>query len=207
MNWWLLSIFLAGAYNPDVPHAHSGILTPITEAPSPISISEAEKAKLLKGEVVLQQQQNGEQGGRGVAVQYINANEGDVWMTILSYHKYKDWVDNVVSCEVYDRKDKDIYIEMISSILGVKVGFYTKNSLRKPEKYMSWTLDYRKESDVNDMIGYWRVEQIQDAPPITRVDYSTEMKVSGVPKFVANYLTKDALSSGTKWVKEQAEKR
>ena len=208
MFWiFLLSMLsVVFAYDPSNPHPHQGILTPITTAPKAVSLSEAEQVKLKAGEVILQQQQD-QSGGRGVAVQYINAAEADVWMTIFSYHKYKDWVDNVVSCEVYERVDKEIYVEMISSIVGFKIGIYTKNSLRKDQNYMSWTLDYRRESDVNDMIGYWRVEQIQDSPPITRVDYSTEMKVSGVPKFVANYLTKDALTSGTEWVKTQAEAR
>ena len=208
MSWLFLSAMLmtAEAYDPNSPHSHQGILQPITSAPAPIALTAAEKAKLENGEVVLQQQMD-DKGGGGVAVQYINATSLDVWATILSYHRYKDWVDNVVSCEVYKREGKDIYVEMISSIVGVKVGLYTKNHLRKDQNYMSWTLDYSKESDVHDMIGYWRVEQIQENPPVTRVDYKTEMKVSGVPGFVSNYLTKDALTSGTKWVKKQAEAR
>ena len=57
--------------------------------------------------------------------------------------------------------------------------------------------DYSRLSDADDLIGYWRVEQIQDSPPLTRVDYATDMKLSGVPDFLASYLTKDALINGT----------
>ena len=208
MKFWLLIIGLmtAEAYDPNSPHSHNGILQSIDSAPQPVELNPAQVAQLERGEVVLQQRLD-DSGGGGVAVQYISATEKSVWSTILSYHRYKDWVDNVVSCEMYDRRGDDIYVEMISSIMGFKVGLYTKNHLRKDQQYMSWTLDYQRESDVDDMIGYWRVEQIQESPPITRVDYRTEMKVSGVPSFVANYLTKDALVSGTQWVKKQAEAR
>jgi len=199
-------LMLADGYDPNSRHSHNGVLDPIENAPRPVILSTSQRAQLEKGEVVLEQRQD-DSGGGGVAVQYINATEEDVWATILNYDRYTDWVNNVVSCTVYERSGDDIYVEMISSVMGIKIGLYTKNTVRKDQNYMSWTLDYGKESDVNDMIGYWRVQQIQDSPPVTRVDYRTEMLVSGVPGFVGNYLTKDALVSGTQWVKKQAEAR
>ena len=56
----------------------------------------------------------------------------------------------------------------------VEFGVYTHNRVRKEEGYMFWTLDYRRRSDADDLLGYWRVEQIQEDPPLTRVDHSTE---------------------------------
>jgi len=71
---------------------------------------------------------------------------------------------------------------------------------------MAWTLDYRRTSDVKDLTGYWRVEQIRDNPPLTRVDHATNLAISGVPGFVVNYLTEQSLVDGTAWVKASAEK-
>ena len=50
---------------------------------------------------------------------------------------------------------------------------------------MHWTLDYDRKSDTKDMVGYWRVEQISTNPLVTRVDYATEMLVTGVPDFLS----------------------
>ena len=204
--FFLLST-LTQAYDPAKSHTNQGILKPISSVPKAVALNEAEKTKLQKGDVVLQSiVDDTTQSGRGVAVQYINAKEDRVWNTILNYPKYPDWVDNVVECKVYKEEPSIKYVEMISSVMWVKFGVYTKNYIYKDQKYMHWTLDYSRLSDADDLVGYWRVEQIQDSPPITRVDYATDMKLSGVPDFLASYLTKDALINGTKWVKREAEK-
>jgi hypothetical protein len=198
---------LTFAFDPSKPHKNKGILPPISSAPKAVSLSDSEVSKLKNGDVVLQSAvDENTQSGRGVAVQYINAREERVWNTILNYPKYPDWVDNVVECNVYKEESSIKYVEMISSVMWVKFGVYTKNHIYKDQKYMHWTLDYSRLSDADDLIGYWRVEQIQDSPPITRVDYATDMKLSGVPDFLGSYLTKDALINGTKWVKREAEK-
>ena len=76
--------------------------------------------------------------------------------------------------------DQDLYVELISSVMFVKFGVYTINYICKEQHYMHWTLDYDRKSDTKDMVGYWRVEQIKTNPPVTRVDYATEMLVTGV---------------------------
>ena len=71
--------------------------------------------------------------------------------------------------------------------------------------YMSWTLDRNRTSDVRDMIGYWLVLESPDNPNQTRLEYSTELVLGGVPDFIVNILTKDALVDGTAWVKQRSE--
>lgn len=207
----LLFISNIFAYNPSAPQGHNGILTPFTKAPEAIKVTAEETKTLESGQVVMRSVADDSGEGRGVAVQYVNAPESVVWDTILNYSKYTDWVDNVVESSVYDSKmgkcgDKDLSVELISSVMFVKFGVYTKNYICKEQHYMHWTLDYDRQSDAKDLIGYWRVEQISSDPPITRVDYATEMLVTGVPDFLATYLTKDALINGTKWVKRESEK-
>lgn len=206
----LLSWPEAQAYDPNSSHTAPKTLSEFTSKPLAVKVSPAEIIKLRGGESILRQEK-GSNGGRGVAIQYINAPESTVWDTILDYSNYPKMVDDVVKCSVYERSNsggQDLrYVEMISSVWGFKFGLYTTNTVNKSNGYMHWALDRRKESDVNDLIGYWRVEQISSNPPVTRVDHSTEMVVTGVPDFIANYLTQDALVSGTAWVKKYAEKR
>ena len=201
---WTVLASTALASDPNQPHPHSGVLTPITAAPASIDLNADETKKLDKGEVVLRQEQSPGKG-KGVAVQLISAPVDKVWDVILDYSAYPERISTVVSCEVYKERGDDLYVDMQSSVLGKKFGQYTRNSIHKDQGYMSWTLDYRRLSDVDDMVGYWKLEQISTSPPITRLEYGTEIKVGELPGFLVGFLTRDALRSGTAWVKKYSE--
>ncbi len=112
---------------------------------------------------------------------------------------------NVVSCEVYEKQGDHWFVDMQSSIVGFKTVIYSDNAIHRDQGWMAWSLDYRRTSDVKDLVGYWRVEQLQDDPPLTRLDHATEIAMTGVPGFVVKYLTHQSLVDGTAWVKANAE--
>ena len=195
------------AYDPNTPHPHRGKIKPMERAPEAVVLSKEQK-KLLEADhpVFLRVKEQGSQRGRGVAVQYIHASTNDVWDTILNYPKYTDWVENVTVCSVY-KKEKNIwYTELISEVMYISFGVYTQNHIFRDQGYMYWILDYDRLSDADDLFGYWRVEELQSDPPLTRVDHSTEVVLGGVPDFILEYLSEDALVNGTKWVKREAER-
>ena len=196
----------AKAASADQPHSHRGILTPISSAPDAVALTEKEREILTAGKHI-ERHTKSDGGGSGVAVQYIKASPADIWATILSYHRYKGWVKNVVGCALYRKEGNDLYVDMQTSILGFKSRIFTKNTVRKDLGYMAWTLDYDRKSDVNDLVGYWRVEPVEDMPGTTRLEHSNSVMIKGVPGFLVNYMTRDALSEGTGWVKREAEKR
>ena len=202
----MFSVFLASALaaDPNTPHPHQGILTPIREKPALISLTPDEEAALTNGDVV-QRQSQGDEGGSGVAVQYVFAPIDTVWDTILDYDQYPDRVKNVVSCTVYRQAGNDRYVDMQNSVFGIKFGLYTVNHIYRDQGYMSWELDYSRNSDIGDMIGYWRLDEIQTSPPITRLEYSTEIRVKGVPDMLVRYMTRQSLVDGTAWVKRYSE--
>ena len=206
---WVVFTSLASAAvaaSSEEPHGHQGLLTPITSAPNPVQLTPAERAKLEAGEHV-ERHTKGAEGGSGVAIQYIKASPSVIWETILSYPRYKDWVKNVVKCSVYKREGDELFVDMQTSIFGFKSRIFTRNIVKKSEGYMSWTLDYSRTSDVNDLVGYWRVEPVEGRPGFTRLEHSNSVKLRGVPGFLVNYMTRDALSEGTAWVKREAEKK
>ena len=106
---------LSFSYDPNTPHGHNGVLKPITSKPAAVSLSPSDVESLKKGEVLLRSAR-GDEGGRGVAVQYVNAPSAKVWDTILDYDKYPDRVNNVKSCRVYKTEGNVLSLEMISSI-------------------------------------------------------------------------------------------
>ncbi len=194
----------AQASDPDKPHPHAQVFTPITTAPDAASLNAEERATLDEGDVVLQQQQ-GEDAGWGLAVQYIEAPADVVWDTILGYDHYPDRVKGVKTTEIYKREGPSFWLDMQCSTAGIKYGLYTINSVYKEQGWMAWVLDRDRKSDVYDMIGYWRVEQVRTDPPLTRLDYFTQMKIRGVPGFLMRHLTGGALEDGTAWVKKYSE--
>ena len=194
----------AFAGNPDLPHPNQGLLEPIVQLPDALKLTDQEDAKVSDGETV-QRYVRGEEDGWGVAVNIVDAPAAVVWDTILSYDRYPDWVKNVTSCTVYKKSGDQLYVDMQMSVVGIKKGIYTINTVKRDEGWMAWTLDYSRKSDVQDMIGYWRVEQVSSNPPRTRLDYSTQMKARGVPNWLVKLLTKKSLKDGTRWVKERAE--
>jgi len=202
----MFTILLASAFasDPNSPHPHQGVLTPITQKPTLITLTPAEEADLADGDVV-QRQTQGDEGGSGVAVQYVFAPIDTVWDTILDYDRYPDRVKNVASCTVYRQEGNDLYVDMQNSVFGIKFGLYTVNHIHRDQGYMSWELDYSRNSDIGDMIGYWLLEEVQTTPPITRLEYSTEIRVKGVPDMLVRYMTRQSLVDGTAWVKRVSE--
>ena len=196
----------AFAASADEPHPHRGVLPPIASAPTAVVLTAEEREQLKRGEHV-ERHTKSEQGGSGVAVQYINASPEVIWATILSYHRYTDWVKNVVGCSVYRKEGTTLYVDMETSLIGFRNRVFTKNAVRKDQGYMSWTLDYDRKSDVNDLVGYWRVQPVEGMPGVTRLEHSNSISIRGVPGFLVNYMTRDALSDGTAWVKREAERR
>ncbi len=204
--WFALAPMPAHAASTSEPQGHTGVLPPITSAPAAVKLTSAERTQLENGKHI-ERHTKSEDGGSGVAVQYVQATPEQIWATILSYHRYKGWVKNVVACAIYKRDGNVLFVDMQTSVFGFKSRVFTKNIVRKDQGYMSWTLDYNRKSDVNDLVGYWRVQPVKDRPGMTRLEHSNSIQIRGVPGFLVNYMTRDALSEGTAWVKREAEKR
>ena len=74
-----------------------------------------------------------------------------------------------------------------------------------PEKSsMTWTLDYDKTSDFDDVAGHWHVEAQSETR--CRVYYACDIQMKGkVPGPILNYISKAALRQATAWVKKESE--
>ena len=69
---------------------------------------------------------------------------------------------------------------------------------------MTWTLDYDKTSDFDDVTGHWHVVSL--GGPKSRVYYACDIQMSGpVPTPLLNYIGKAALKKATAWVKRESE--
>jgi carbon monoxide dehydrogenase subunit G len=199
---WILPSMAA---NPNAPHPHTGIATKFTN-PTKVTLTSTEISTLSKGKPVLKQVQEGN-GGRGIAVFDVDATPDQVWQTITSFGNYPIWIDELSKCETYKKNGNEILVDFVISTWGVTVEYYVKHDYQPQKGYMTWTLDYTRESDLGDSTGYWLVYPSPLDPSKTRVEYSVDLRIQGwVPGFIQTMLAESGVEDATKWVKREAEK-
>lgn len=205
----LLVAVPALAADPTVPHEHQGVLTPYPTPPPLPELSAEDRAQLEGGEPVLKQVRvdlTGGVGGRGVAVQDIHAEPGVVWDRITSFEKFPEWIDNVRVCENYEVDGDKVRTRFVVGASLLTGEYYIEHTLRPDEGWLTWTLDYRRNSDLDDSVGYYRLEPHPDKPGWTRLYYSVDFQVKQwVPQFVQDMVAKRGLKTATEWVKRESE--
>lgn len=191
------------------PHPHHGVVARPPSPPTPIALTAAEEAQLAARQPVRKQQRDtGTTGGRGVAVMDIEAPVEDVWATIEAFGSYPAWIDQVETCAVYRRAGEHVYVDFMLTSMGMDIEYYIDHTVRKDLGYITWTLDYGRESDLDDSVGYWLVRPHPTKPGWTRVDYSVALQVASyVPDFAANMVADRGLKDATTWLPKNAEAR
>jgi hypothetical protein len=194
------------AADPSKPHPHKGVLKPYPRPPPPLKLTDAEKARLDQGKPVMRQLE-GESGGRGMAVFRVNAPPDVVWATINEFSSYPKWIDEVKKCDVYKRDGGNIDVAFRISSFPVTIDYYIHHEYDMTNRWGTWTLDYSRESDLDDSVGFWRVTPDGDDSK-SLVEYSVDIKIKGwVPDFIRELLVDKGLKQATSWVKVQSEKR
>ena len=196
----------------DGPHPHQGVVQPFTAGDPGVKLDRAAE-KLLGQDKPYQTQIQSGTAGRGLVVQDVKAPTHIVWDRILDFNSYNKMVPKTMESQIYKREKvgrggaERIWVRM-------KVGFtpaprltFFVNHLYQPQLHsMTWTLDYSRKSDFDDSCGYWYVVPHPENKEWTRVYYSVEVSMySWVPKFVVDFMSKQALTDATGWVKKQSE--
>jgi ribosome-associated toxin RatA of RatAB toxin-antitoxin module len=192
------------AADPNTPHPHQGIVTPFRGKPAVPALAPEELATLQSGGQVLKTIQMDE-GGRGLAIQDIQADPARIWGRILDYGAYPRMVSGVYECGVYQKAGEHVKARFVIGKMGIKYEYYIDHIVHTDQGYLTWTLDYSRTSDLDESVGFWRVEPAPDHPGYTRVYYSVDVRVSGVPAWIENMLAKQGLKDATEWVKRESE--
>ncbi len=187
------------------PHIHQGALPAYHGAPPVVELT-AEELAVLAGDGVVKRQLKYGDGGRGVAVQDVHASTEIVWAQILDYPSYPDKVENVEVCEIYERSEHRIKTRYVIGALFMSIEYYIDHIVHTEQGWETWTLDYSRESDLDDSVGFWRVEPVADRPGYTRVFYSVDVRPRGwIPEPIEDLLTDAGLTKATGWVKRESE--
>jgi hypothetical protein len=196
------------------PHPHKGTLQPFAGEPPPLKLSDGERAKLATGKPVFRQMEDAAgTGGRGMAVFYVDAPRTTVWSVIADFKSYPKWIDDVKETKVYGKQGSEAAVQTVDVFMkigrmGVSVEYFIRHVFHHDAHWMTWTLDYGKESDIDDSVGFWRVTPMAGEPQRSIVEYSVDLKVKGwVPGFIKDALLDSGLKAATRWVKVQSEAR
>lgn len=189
------------------PHGHKGVLKPYARPPPPLVLTDKEKARLDQGKAVMRQLE-GEAGGRGMAIFRVAASPDVVWAIINDFSSYPKWIDEVKKCDTYRKEGGKIDVAFKISSFPVTIEYFIAHDYDMANRWGTWTLDYNRDSDLDDSVGFWRVTPVEGDPTRSMVEYSVDIKIKGwVPEFVRDLLVDKGLKQATSWVKVQSEKR
>jgi hypothetical protein len=202
-------LLLALAADPSSPHPHKGVNTPFSPGPPSVTLTANNEALLLSGKPYSTQLQDGK-GGRGLVVQDVAAPASVVWSRILDFDHYSDMVPRTVLSKNYRVDGREggpqkIYTEMKFNLIVTKIGAYFVHTYTPAKRSLTWTLDYSRHSDVDDSVGFWYVADHPSKPNHSRVFYSVDVKLGGMPSMVIDLISKKALIDATNWVKKNSE--
>mmetsp|Transcript_24062 Transcript_24062/g.65088 ORF Transcript_24062/g.65088 Transcript_24062/m.65088 type:complete len:242 (+) Transcript_24062:2-727(+) len=209
-----LLALVVGAYGADKnqPHYHQGVL-PKFKAGPPASfgfkLSGSQLRSLEQGENVLATIQN--KGGEGscIAVLDIPCPKRVVWERITDYKRYPKMVSGVLNCDTYKEQNypnkKKNWSRYVVSAVGIKKEYFVEHTYEPYKSCMTFCLDYSRQSDFDDSVGYWYVADHPKDKDKCRVFYSCRLKLRGwVPGPVKTYLMKTAVKQATLWVDKES---
>ncbi|MEQ1566738.1 MAG: SRPBCC family protein [Myxococcota bacterium] len=213
--WWTVALGLGAseglAADASTPHPHRGVLRAYDGPPPRPTLTEADLATLGSGRPVLQQAQTttgAGAAGRALAVQDVHAPPNAVWARITDFGAYPRMVDHVLECEPYASDGDHLRVRFVIGAPLVRIEYFIDHTYRPAEGWMTWRLDYDHTSDLDDSVGYWRVDPIAGpgGAQWSRVTYSVELKAAGyVPAPLERAFATIGLTKATAWVKAESE--
>ena len=138
-----------------------------------------------------------------------------VWDCILDLKNYPRMVPGVSAVELYRGPTTSGGVTLTSakwtlSMLGYRVSYFVETRYEPRLQSMTFRLDYSRESDLDDSVGYWHVAPLPqaDGRMHSRVTYMAALGLRGYwPKAIIDILFATTLGKATAWVGVEASKR
>jgi len=201
--------------NRNAAHGHRGLLSVYKPGPFDMVLDRSDEKVLEKGNPVMKQlpgDDGDELSGKAICIQDVAAPKKAVWNQILDLDSYKGKVNKLKECKNYlVKKNLDGTMRIKTKmVIGVMPGYsyenYYDHCYSPKDDSVTWSLDYDKTSDFDDVSGHWHVEEHPKKPGHSRVFYACDLKFkNSLPGPIMNFLQKTALKQATGWVKKESE--
>ena len=206
----LLLLLLAPAalgVSADTTHPHSGSLQAYAGAPPRVVLDAADLARVLGG-VPVHTHLDHSGVRRSVAVFRVQAPSAAVWSVIGNFDAYPEWIDAVRETEVYERRGEEVYVRFRVRLGLSEIQYNVHHSYPADRLgWGTWKLDHRRPSDLEDSVGFWRVDPVPDEPGASVVTYSATVRWRGwLSSIFASAISSHGLESVTEWVRKESEK-
>ena len=209
----LIALLILPTFVNSEAHPHQGVVKPFPGGDPGVKLDGKALQTLQSAKPYKTQIQTGS-AGRGLVVQDVHAPVSVVWDRILDFNYYNKMVPKTAESKIYKTEKlrhgaQRIWVRMKVGFPMLKLVFFINHLYEPAKNSLTWTLDYSRKSDLDDSVGFWYVIPHPDNPQNwTRVYYSVEVSMfSWVPKFVVDFMSKQALTDATAWVKKQSEMR
>lgn len=188
-------------------HVPTDALAPYEDGPPDIGLSATDLADLASGETLIRRVRINEDD-RAFAVVRVNASPTAVWSVLLDFDVYPQWVDGLESSKIYERDGSDIYVTFgYQHWLVGEVTYHVRHTYPgETAGWGTWTLDYRRRSDLDDTVGFWWVSAVTDDPDSADVAYSTRIRLGGwLERWFGDLLIEDTLRAVTGGLRSRVE--
>ena len=189
------------------PHEHRGIIPAYRGAPPSIRLTAEEKVALEHDEPVYRIEEV-DGNVHAVAIFPVNASGECVWSLLLDFSAYARGVRDLLESELYRQDGHDYYVKFRYRhwLLGGYTYFVRHTYPGSSAGWGTWTLDYARRSDLDDSVGFWRVEAVSDNVERSLVFYSATVRHRGwSPWWLRRVFVKGALAETAQWVREHSE--
>ena len=196
------------------PHIHSGKLRPFDPLVEQVQTTmlDSTALRILQSGRPYKTSQIVGTSSRTLVIQDVEAPTEFVLDRILDYDNYSKMAPQTLESETYykssDSIKETIFSRLRTGIRGLYVmEFFVKANYYPSLNSVTWTLDYTKQSDIDDACGYWQVIPHPDNPSRrSRIYYSVDLVIgSNVPNIVGSFINQKAASDATSWVKKFSE--
>ncbi len=144
---------------------------------------------------------------RGTAIFDVAASQKTIWEVITSFQDYPEWIKEISATEIYISEERDILVDFTLSVYMVDVQYYIKHDYQPNKGTMTWTLDYNRQSDLDDSEGYWLVYPSPADTAKTRVEYSIHLRIGPtILSFIETILADKGIKNATNWEKRMLKK-
>lgn len=197
-----------------VRHYHRGKLPKYSISPPSIMLSDGDEEQLAQGRaltqvVVTPNPARREDDRRLIMVRDIETPAWVVMDRLLDFDAYPRMIKGCELLVPYADTEqggvRTVKATYEIKVAHMKLRYYMLHQIEMAQRCMVFHLDYDRQSDLDDSVGYWYVQPTGTSK--CRVYYSCDTKLRGwVPGPVYALLDKAALKQATSWVNEEAVK-